>query len=52
MSSAARHASALSHFLRSGPDLDAPARDFLALPRVIVDAAWQISAPGESGSAI
>jgi 2-polyprenyl-6-methoxyphenol hydroxylase-like FAD-dependent oxidoreductase len=44
MSSAALHASALSMFLRSGPDLDAPARDFLALQRVIVDAAWQISA--------
>jgi 2-polyprenyl-6-methoxyphenol hydroxylase-like FAD-dependent oxidoreductase len=44
MSSAALHASALSMFLRSGPDLDAPAREFLALQRVIVDAAWQISA--------
>ena len=44
MSSAALHASALSMFLRSNPDLDAPARDFLALQRVIVDAAWQISA--------
>jgi 2-polyprenyl-6-methoxyphenol hydroxylase-like FAD-dependent oxidoreductase len=44
MSSAALHASALSMFLRSSPDLDAPARDFLALQRVIVDAAWQISA--------
>ena len=44
MSSAALHASALSMFLRSGPDLDAPARDFLALQRVVVDAAWQISA--------
>jgi 2-polyprenyl-6-methoxyphenol hydroxylase-like FAD-dependent oxidoreductase len=44
MSSAALHASALSMFLRSAPDLDAPARDFLALQRVIVDAAWQISA--------
>ena len=44
MSSAALHASALSMFLRSDPDLDAPARDFLALQRVIVDAAWQISA--------
>jgi 2-polyprenyl-6-methoxyphenol hydroxylase-like FAD-dependent oxidoreductase len=44
MSSAALHASALSMFLRSAPDLDAPAREFLALQRVIVDAAWQISA--------
>ncbi|WP_034217112.1 FAD-dependent oxidoreductase [Actinoplanes subtropicus] len=47
MSSAALHASALSMFLRSSPDLDAPARDFLALQRVIVDAAWQISASGD-----
>lgn len=45
MSSAALHASALSMFLRSSPDLDAPARDFLALQRVIVDAAWQLSTP-------
>lgn len=44
MTSAALHASALSMFLRSSPDLDAPARDFFALQRVIVDAAWQISA--------
>jgi 2-polyprenyl-6-methoxyphenol hydroxylase-like FAD-dependent oxidoreductase len=48
MSSAALHASALSLFLRSSPDLDAPARDFLALQRVIVDAAWQISASEDS----
>jgi 2-polyprenyl-6-methoxyphenol hydroxylase-like FAD-dependent oxidoreductase len=51
MSSAALHASALSMFLRSGPDLDAPARDFLALQRVIVDAAWQISASEDSAGA-
>jgi len=47
MSSAALHASALSMFLRSSPDLEAPAREFLALQRVIVDAAWQISASGD-----
>jgi 2-polyprenyl-6-methoxyphenol hydroxylase-like FAD-dependent oxidoreductase len=47
MSSAALHASALSMFLRSGPDLDVPAREFLTLQRVIVDAAWQISASGD-----
>ena len=38
MSSAALHASALSMSLRSSPDLDAPARDLLALQRVIGDA--------------
>ncbi|MFD5568552.1 FAD-dependent oxidoreductase [Streptomyces cadmiisoli] len=43
MSSAALQASALSEYLRSAPDLRAPARDFLALQRVVVDAAWQIS---------
>lgn len=43
MSSAALHASALSMYLRSAPDLDAPARDFFALQRVVVDAAWSIS---------
>jgi len=43
MSSATLHASALSEYLRSRPDLDAPARRFFALQRVVVDAAWQIS---------
>jgi 2-polyprenyl-6-methoxyphenol hydroxylase-like FAD-dependent oxidoreductase len=44
MSSAALHASCLSEHLRSSPDLDAPARRFFALQRVVVDAAWQTSA--------
>lgn len=44
MSSAALHASCLSEYLRSGPDLSAPARAFFALQRVVVDAAWQTSA--------
>ncbi|MFH8462551.1 FAD-dependent oxidoreductase [Streptomyces sp. NPDC017991] len=43
MSSAALHASALSHHLRSAPDLRRPARSFFADQRVVVDAAWQIS---------
>nr|WP_063779346.1 hypothetical protein [Kibdelosporangium sp. MJ126-NF4]CEL19916.1 Gll1952 protein [Kibdelosporangium sp. MJ126-NF4]CTQ97140.1 Gll1952 protein [Kibdelosporangium sp. MJ126-NF4] len=43
MSSAALHASALSDYLRSGPDLDEPAFRFFQLQRVVVDAAWQIS---------
>jgi 2-polyprenyl-6-methoxyphenol hydroxylase-like FAD-dependent oxidoreductase len=47
MSSAALHASALSMYLRSSPDLDAPARDFFALQRVVVDAAWQMSTSPE-----
>ncbi|ALG08565.1 FAD-dependent oxidoreductase [Kibdelosporangium phytohabitans] len=43
MSSAALHASALSDYLRSGPDLDEPAYRFFAMQRAVVDAAWQIS---------
>jgi len=44
MSSAALHASCLSEYLCSGPDLDRPARAFFDLQRVVVDAAWQTSA--------
>jgi 2-polyprenyl-6-methoxyphenol hydroxylase-like FAD-dependent oxidoreductase len=43
MTSATLHASCLSEYLRSGPDLDAPARQFLDLQRVVVEAAWQTS---------
>ncbi len=43
MSSAALHASALSVYLRGEPDLNAPARAFLRMQRVVVDAAWQVS---------
>jgi hypothetical protein len=43
MSSAALHASFLSEYLRSEPDLDVPARYFLDLEKVIVEAAWQTS---------
>ena len=43
MSSAALHASCLSMYLRSAPDLRTPARRFFALQRVIVDAAWRLS---------
>jgi 2-polyprenyl-6-methoxyphenol hydroxylase-like FAD-dependent oxidoreductase len=43
MSSAALHASCLSRHLRSDPDLDAPARGFFDLQKVVVDAAWGIS---------
>lgn len=44
MSSAALHASCLSEYLRSDPDLSAPASDFRALQRIVVDAAWRTSA--------
>jgi 2-polyprenyl-6-methoxyphenol hydroxylase-like FAD-dependent oxidoreductase len=47
MSAAALHASCLSQFLRSGADLDAPARGFFDLQRVVVDAAWSISTGGD-----
>ncbi|MEV0218305.1 hypothetical protein [Streptomyces sp. NPDC050704] len=43
MSSAALHASCLSDYLRSAPDLRRPTRGFFATQRVVVDAAWQIS---------
>jgi 2-polyprenyl-6-methoxyphenol hydroxylase-like FAD-dependent oxidoreductase len=44
MTSAALHASALSEYLRSAPDLTVAAWGFFALQRVVVDAAWQTSA--------
>ncbi|MEV6635501.1 FAD-dependent oxidoreductase [Actinoplanes sp. NPDC051470] len=47
MSSAALHASCLAKYLRTDPDLDAPARAFLELQRVVVDAAWGISTSGD-----
>ncbi|MEV1327940.1 FAD-dependent oxidoreductase [Micromonospora costi] len=43
MTAAALHAAALSTYLRSGPDLTAPAREFFALQKVVVDAAWSMS---------
>jgi 2-polyprenyl-6-methoxyphenol hydroxylase-like FAD-dependent oxidoreductase len=47
MSSAALHAACLSQWLRSGPDLGAPATAFFDLQKVVVDAAWAISAGGD-----
>ena len=44
MSSAALHASCLSEYLCSHPDLNQPARSFYDLQRVVIDAAWQTSA--------
>ncbi|MFD8499362.1 FAD-dependent oxidoreductase [Amycolatopsis sp. NPDC059657] len=43
MSSAALQASALSEYLRGKPDLNRPAREFLATQRVVADAAWKMS---------
>ncbi|SCF16700.1 2-polyprenyl-6-methoxyphenol hydroxylase [Micromonospora coriariae] len=43
MTAAALHAACLSTYLRSGPDLSAPARRYLALQKVVVDAAWSTS---------
>ncbi|RAO31866.1 uncharacterized protein ONO23_03626 [Micromonospora noduli] len=43
MTAAALHAACLSTYLRSGPDLRAPARHYLALQKVVVDAAWSLS---------
>jgi 2-polyprenyl-6-methoxyphenol hydroxylase-like FAD-dependent oxidoreductase len=40
MASAALQASCLSEYLRSEPDLSRPAREFFALQKVVVDAAW------------
>ncbi|MEU6174759.1 hypothetical protein ABZ832_22955 [Streptantibioticus parmotrematis] len=47
MTSAALHASCLSAYLRSGGRVDEPARDFFVRQRVVVDAAWQLSAIGD-----
>ncbi|MEO3776593.1 FAD-dependent oxidoreductase [Micromonospora sp. B11E3] len=43
MTAAALHAACLSTYLRSGPDLGLPAHRFLALQKVVVDAAWSTS---------
>ena len=40
---AALQASCLSEYLRSDPDLSRPAREFFALQKVVVDAAWGIA---------
>ncbi|WP_327026972.1 FAD-dependent oxidoreductase [Micromonospora sp. NBC_01739] len=43
ITAAALHAACLSTYLRPGPDLRQPAREFLALQQVVVDAAWSLS---------
>ncbi len=44
MTSAALHASCLSAYLRSGAPVDRPARGYFERLRVVVDAAWNLSA--------
>jgi 2-polyprenyl-6-methoxyphenol hydroxylase-like FAD-dependent oxidoreductase len=48
MSSAALHASCLSEYLLGDPEPGAPATTFFELQRVIVDAAWGISAGADA----
>jgi 2-polyprenyl-6-methoxyphenol hydroxylase-like FAD-dependent oxidoreductase len=48
MSSAALHASCLSDYLHSDPDLGLPARKFFALQQVVVDAAWDVSTSADA----
>lgn len=48
MSSATLHASCLSSYLTGGPDLDAAATGFFDLQRIVVDAAWAVSAGGDT----
>jgi 2-polyprenyl-6-methoxyphenol hydroxylase-like FAD-dependent oxidoreductase len=48
MSSAGLHASCLSSYLNAGPDLSAAATAFFDLQQVVVDAAWMVSAGGDS----
>ncbi|MEV6373143.1 FAD-dependent oxidoreductase [Micromonospora musae] len=43
ITAATLHAACLSTYLRSKPDLSEPAREFLALQEVVVDAAWSTS---------
>jgi len=47
MASAALQSSCLSQYLRSAPDLSAPARQFFGLQKVVVDVAWGIAAAGD-----
>jgi 2-polyprenyl-6-methoxyphenol hydroxylase-like FAD-dependent oxidoreductase len=47
MSSAALQASCLSAYLDGAPDLADPAREFFALQRIVIDAAWATSTAGD-----
>jgi 2-polyprenyl-6-methoxyphenol hydroxylase-like FAD-dependent oxidoreductase len=48
MSSAALHASCLSEYLKTKPDPGRPATAFFDLQKIVVDAAWSISAGGDA----
>jgi 2-polyprenyl-6-methoxyphenol hydroxylase-like FAD-dependent oxidoreductase len=48
ISSAALHASCLSEYVVDDPAFGMPAAEFFALPAVVVDAAWTISAGGDT----
>ncbi|MFC9693440.1 FAD-dependent oxidoreductase [Kribbella sp. NPDC056951] len=48
ISSAALHASCLSEYLTTDPDLTTPATDFFAHQKVITDAAWTLSAGADA----
>jgi 2-polyprenyl-6-methoxyphenol hydroxylase-like FAD-dependent oxidoreductase len=48
MTSAALHASCLSEYLSTDPDLRLPAAGFFRLQRVVVDAAWAVSAGADA----
>ncbi|AZM58284.1 MULTISPECIES: NAD(P)/FAD-dependent oxidoreductase [unclassified Streptomyces] len=48
MTSAVLHASCLASYLGSGPDLGTAAREFFRLQQTVVDAAWAVSAGGDS----
>jgi 2-polyprenyl-6-methoxyphenol hydroxylase-like FAD-dependent oxidoreductase len=48
MSSAALHGSCLSEYLLPEPDLGRPATAFFDLQKIVVDAAWTISAGGDA----
>jgi hypothetical protein len=47
MTSAAFHASCLSHYLRAEPRLDTGATEFFRLQKVVVDVAWATSSDGD-----
>jgi 2-polyprenyl-6-methoxyphenol hydroxylase-like FAD-dependent oxidoreductase len=48
MSAAALHASCLAEYLRTEPVPDRPAAEFFDLERLVVDAAWTLSAGGDA----
>lgn len=49
MTSATLHASGLSSYLRTNPDLQLPAREYFEKVRIVADAAWQVSTTADLG---